>query len=39
MLTATEAARTVYGSSSEGGGRMHELASTTFTRVAAGLDA
>jgi len=39
MLTAAEAARTVYTLSSEGGGRMLELASTTFTRVTAGLDA
>jgi hypothetical protein len=39
MLTAAEAARTVWLSSSEGGGRMNELASTTFTRIAAGLDA
>ena len=38
MLTTAACTRTVERSSSEGGGRMLELASPTFTRAAAGLD-
>ena len=39
MLTTAACTRTVGRSSSEGGGRMLELAIPTFTRAAAGLDA
>ena len=38
MLTTAACTRTVERSSSEGGGRMLELVSPTFTRAAAGLD-
>jgi hypothetical protein len=37
-LTTRRLRRTVCASSSEGGGRMLELVSPTFTRAAAGLD-